>query len=160
SLISSMGIRGIEQGGDAARVQPGLSIARSLNLAMRAYNGASSAWNTVATLSEFTNLAQLSAMERAGLWAGLQALSALNVHVSVPTIRIPFPKSLVKKMEKRVGPLWGRPPSQGCLGVAVAALATTMLGWDTTDIAAGYHGVDAIMKVSQGVFAVGGSERR
>lgn len=163
SLLSSLGIRGMEGGKEGAQAGPALSLARSLNMAMKFYNGVSSAWDTLSMLADFTNLGALSAAERAVFQGALSGVSKLGIHVSLPKITIPIPNSLVKKLQKKVGMLWATPPMQGLLGAACAALITTFLGWETTSIAAGYTGVDAIMKAGKLGFAVveakGGSSK-
>ena len=50
--------------------------------------------------------------------------------------------------------MWGTPQMQEFIGAAMAALVLTVLRWETTDIAAGYHGVDAIMKIPGAMYAV------
>ena len=164
SLISSMANRGLGQGSNIATVKPVLTAARALNMATKFYNGVAEAWDILSTIADFTNLADLTGAEQAAFRAGLTQLGKLGVHMSSPTITIPVPKSLVNKLKRRVGPLWGTPPMQALMGAATAALVTTMLGWETTDISASYTGVDAIMKVpSLGVYAVveakGGSSK-
>ena len=55
---------------------------------------------------------------------------------------------------RKAGPFFDTPIGQELIGAAIAALITTVLGFETTDIYADYRGVDAIMKSKKAGFMV------
>jgi hypothetical protein len=144
--VFSSAITSLNRGQSGAQGSQALSLAQYLNRAINLFNRGRKAWDTIATLSEVISLGELSAAERAAFTVGLNALSALGVHVSLPTVKIPVPESMIRKLRKKAGPFFDIKQGQELIGAAVAALITTMLGFKAVDIHASYHGVDAIMK--------------
>lgn len=158
-LVSSIANSFVQRSGESGRCQPAMSIGRALNKAMNLINKIDEIWNTLTTLREFTRFTDLTDVEQEvfslGLKGIMNALNTFNINISLPTIKIPMPRSLVQKIRRKVGPLWDTLPMQAFLGTAMAALVMTIMGWETTDVAADYHGVDAIMKIPHlNMFAV------
>jgi hypothetical protein len=100
-------------------------------------------------------LGDLSTAEEALLRGSLAGINNAGIHVSIPTIKIPVPASLVRKVRQKVGPIWGQPPVQALLGAVFAAIVTEIVGWKTTSVGANYTGVDAILRAGDhGPFVV------
>ncbi len=156
SLLSTSMQQMTARAPNAAQAQRGLSLSRSLNEAYRIFNGFQNAFDTVSSIAEWANLAGLAGPEAAIFKLLGSRLSAFGstlankVQVSLPAMEVSVPRSLVKKLQKRMGVLWGTDVAQSLFGAAIAGMVTKMAGWETTDVSVGYHGFDAVMKITSG----------
>jgi hypothetical protein len=131
-----------------------LSFAQRLNQAIRFTNNARRAWDTISWIRDAMSLGEFASGEKLAISAGLDIFKKLVPHVNLGPLSIPIPNSIVNRLRHRIGPVLDTPPMQAMIGVAFAALVSTLLDWQTTSIEADYRGVDAILRASSGLYIV------
>lgn len=84
----------------------------------------------------------LSALEQT-LLSGL--LSQLGGNLGAE-VQINYPKGIERRLKKFFGPIGRVPVVQEWIGSVSSGLVANLLGFESSDLRSGYHGIDALMK--------------